>query len=90
MRKFLISIPMYFFGAYALLGYVMLMLIFIGILLTPLLGSILDIDVLGNVISVFEVLLNGGAVGWIALAWTFGQFFIAYALHKYLRSILKT
>ena len=87
MRKLLISIPMYFFGAYALLGYLMLMLIFIGILLTPLLGSILDIDVLGNVISFFDVGLNAGAVGWIAVAWTFGQFFIAYALYKYLRSI---
>ena len=86
MRKFLIGIPMYLSWAYALLGYILLMLIFIGILLGLLFDSITELAVLENLITIYDELLNRqGVLGWIMAIWLPGQYFLSYAIYNFLK-----
>ena len=85
MKKFLIGVPMYFFGAYALLGYVTLMLILIGVLIELLIGPIGKSSVLENVIAFFNILFKSGFVGLITAIWTPGQFYISYLIYNFLK-----
>ena len=85
MKKFLIGVPMYFFGAYALLGYVTLMLILIGVLIELLIGPIGKSSVLENVIAFFNILFESGFVGLIVAIWTPGQFYISYLICNFLK-----
>ena len=86
MRKFLIGIPMYLSWAYALLGYILLMLIFIGILLGLLFDSINELAVLENLIFLFdELLTRQGVLGWIMAIWLPGQYFLSYAIYNFLK-----
>ena len=85
MRKFLIGIPMCFFGAYALLGYISLILIFLLILLELLIGPIGGSSVLQNVIAFFKILFENGFVGLITAIWTPGQFYISYLISNFLK-----
>ena len=86
MRKFLIGIPMYLSWAYALLGYILLMLIFIGILLGLLFNSVTELAVLENLITLYDVLLNRqGVLGWIMAIWLPGQYFLSYAIYDFLK-----
>ena len=86
MRKFLIGIPMYLSWAYALLGYILLMLIFIGILLGLLFNSVTELAVLENLITLYDVLLNRqGVLGWIMAIWLPGQYFLSYAIYNFLK-----
>ena len=85
MKKFLIGVPMYFFGAYALLGYVTLMLLLIGVLIELLIGPIGKSSVLKNIIDFFNILFDSGFVGLIAAIWTPGQFYISYLICNFLK-----
>ena len=86
MRKFLIGIPMYLSWAYALLGYILLMLIFIGILLGLLFNSVTELAVLENLITLYDILLNRqGVLGWIMAIWLPGQYFLSYAIYNFLK-----
>ena len=86
MRKFLIGIPMYLSWAYALLGYILLMLIFIGILLGLLFNSVTELAVLENLITLYDELLNRqGVLGWIMAIWLPGQYFLSYAIYNFLK-----
>ena len=85
MRKFLIGVPMYFFGANALLGYVTLMLIIIGVLLELIVGPIGKASVLQNVIDFFNILFTNGFVGLITAIWVPGQFYISYLIYNFLK-----
>ncbi|MDA7828697.1 hypothetical protein N9A48_02610 [Gammaproteobacteria bacterium] len=86
MRKFLIGVPMYLSWAYALFGYIVLMLIFIGILLEILFNSITGLAVLENLIYLYdELLTRQGLIGWIIAIWIPGQYFLSYAIYDFLR-----
>ena len=85
MKKFLIGVPMYFFGANALLGYVTLMLLFLGILIGLLFNSIAEFAILQNIIFLYDDLLRNGVVGWIVAIWIPGQFFLSYAIYNFLK-----
>ena len=86
MRKFLIGIPMYLSWAYALLGYILLMLIFIGILLGLLLNSLTGLAILENLIFLYdELLTRQGLIGWIMAIWLPGQYFFSYAIYNFLK-----
>tara|TARA_Y100000385_G_scaffold217283_1_gene226347 strand:+ start:110 stop:382 length:273 start_codon:yes stop_codon:yes gene_type:complete len=86
MKRILIGIPMYLSLAYALLGCILLMLIFIGILLGLLLNSETALAVLENLISLYDNLLTKqGFIGWIMAIWLPGQYFLAYAIYNFLR-----
>ena len=85
MKKFLIGVLMYFFGANALLGYVALMLLFLGILIELLFNSIAEFAILQNIIFLYDDLLRNGVVGWIVAIWIPGQFFLSYAIYNFLK-----
>ena len=85
MRKFLIGVPMCFFWAYAFLGYVTFMLIFLGVLIELLIGPIGNSSVLQNVIAFFKILFENGFVGLITAIWTPGQFYISYLISNFLK-----
>tara|TARA_Y100000385_G_scaffold216793_1_gene225803 strand:- start:197 stop:469 length:273 start_codon:yes stop_codon:yes gene_type:complete len=86
MRRFLIGIPMYVSWAYALFGYILLMLIFIGILLGLLLNSVTGFAVLENLMYLYDNLLTKqGLLGWIMAIWLPGQFFLSYAIYNFLK-----
>jgi hypothetical protein len=86
MRRFLIGIPMYLSWAYALLGYILLMLIFIGILLGLLFNSVTRFAILENLIFLYDDLLTRqGLLGWIMAIWLPGQYFLSYAIYNFLK-----
>ena len=85
MKKFLIGVPMYFFGAYALFGYMSLMLLFLGILIGLLFNSIAEFAILQNIIFLYDDLLRNGVVGWIVAIWIPGQYFLSYAIYNFLK-----
>ena len=86
MRKFLIGVPMYLSWAYALLGYILLMLIFIGILLGLLFNSVTRFAILENLIFLYDDLLTRqGLLGWIMAIWLPGQYFLSYAIYNFLK-----
>ena len=85
MKKFLIGVLMYFFGANALLGYVALMLLFLGILIELLFNSIAEFAILQNIIFLYDYLLRNGVVGWIVAIWIPGQYFLSYAIYNFLK-----
>jgi len=77
---------MYLSWAYALFGYIVLMLIFIGILLELLFNSITGLTVLENLIYLYdELLTRQGLIGWIIAIWIPGQYFLSYAIYDFLR-----
>lgn len=71
---------MYFTGLYALIGYIFLMLWFIGVLLNLLLGEIsLFPNILTNMIILLESFLQPLTfIGLVVLFILVGQFFFAY------------
>jgi len=86
MRRFIIGIPMYLSWAYALLGYILLMLIFIGILLGLLFNSVTRFAILENLIFLYDDLLTRqGLLGWIMAIWLPGQYFLSYAIYNFLK-----
>ena len=85
MKKFLIGVLMYFFGANALLGYLALMLLFLGILIELLFNSIAEFAILQNIIFLYDDLLRNGVVGWIVAIWIPGQYFLSYAIYNFLK-----
>ena len=86
MRKFLIGIPMYLLWGYAFLGYILLMLIFIGILLGLLFNSVTGLAVLENLIFLYdELLTRQGLLGWIIAIWLPGQYFLSYSIYNFLK-----
>jgi len=76
---------MYFFGANALLGYVALMLLFLGILIGLLFNPIAEFAILQNIIFLYDDLLRNGVVGWIVAIWIPGQYFLSYAIYNFLK-----
>jgi len=76
---------MCFFWAYAFLGYVTFMLIFLGVLIELLIGPIGKSSVLQNVIDFFKILFEYGFVGLITAIWTPGQFYISYLISNFLK-----
>jgi|TARA_B110000444_G_scaffold191427_1_gene181168 hypothetical protein len=86
MRKLLIGVPMYFFGAYALFGYILLMLLFIAISWGLLFNSITGFAALENLMSLYnELLYRQGLLGWIMAIWLPGQYFLSYAIYNFLK-----
>ena len=86
MKKFLIGIPMYLSWAYALLGYIFLILIFLGILLGLLFDSVAEFAILKSILFLYNDLLTRyGILGWIAAIWLPGQYFLSYAIYNFLK-----
>tara|TARA_B100001287_G_scaffold101803_1_gene85550 strand:+ start:233 stop:499 length:267 start_codon:yes stop_codon:yes gene_type:complete len=84
MKKSIIGILRFLFWGYAMTGYLLLMsivpLILLGIFFKPL----QDFMILENVLALFSALMSNGVVGFIAIAFYVGQFFLSYYLYKWL------
>tara|TARA_B100001094_G_scaffold330568_1_gene396077 strand:- start:584 stop:850 length:267 start_codon:yes stop_codon:yes gene_type:complete len=84
MKKSIIGIFRFIFWGYAILGYLLLMsivpLILLGILIKPL----KEFMILENVLALFSTLMSDGIVGFIAIIFYAGQFFLSYYLYKWL------
>ncbi len=67
-----------------MLGYLLLMsivpLILLGILVKPL----KEFYILENILALFSALMSNGIVGFIAITFYVGQFFLSYYLYKWL------
>ena len=90
MSKSLAKILMYITGTYALLGYGLLLLWFIAIMLSLVLGEIsLFPSTLQNTITLIESLVVNGFIGLITALILVGQFFFAYHLHNVFNRLSK-
>ena len=79
MNKSFAKFLMYVTGLYALLGYSILLMWFVGIMLNLLLGEVAFLPaLLPNTISMIEILIMNGFIGLITLMTLVGQFFFAY------------
>tara|TARA_B100000787_G_scaffold64750_1_gene47520 strand:+ start:161 stop:517 length:357 start_codon:yes stop_codon:yes gene_type:complete len=79
MNKSFAKLLMYVTGLYALLGYSILLMWFVGIMLNLLLGEVAFLPaLLPNTISMIEILIMNGFIGLITLMTLVGQFFFAY------------
>tara|TARA_B110000014_G_scaffold242359_1_gene211894 strand:- start:1538 stop:1894 length:357 start_codon:yes stop_codon:yes gene_type:complete len=79
MKKSFAKFLMYLTGLYALLGYAMLLIWFIGVMLNLLFGEVSFLpSFLFNMISIIEMLMASGMVGFITSLVLVGQFFLAY------------
>ena len=81
--KFLMHVT----GLYALVGYTLLALWFVGIMLSLLLGEVaFSPSLIPNTINLIDILIINGAEGLIASLVFVGQFFFAYkASHAFKR-----
>ena len=79
MSKSFAKFLMYVTGLYALLGYIFLSIWAVGIMLSLLLGEAAFLEsLLPNMMSLIEILITSGIVGFITLLVLVGQFFFAY------------
>ena len=87
MNKSFAKFLMYVTGLYALLGYIILSIWFIGIMLNLLFGEAAFLSAfLPNTINIVEILMMNGFLGFILLLVLVGQFFFAYhASHVFQR-----
>ena len=79
MAKSFAKFLMYFTGLYALFGYILLVLCFMGILLSVFFNEVVFLaEILPGLIALLDGLLSLGFLGMIALGIGVGQFFFAY------------
>tara|TARA_X000000368_G_scaffold202342_1_gene159696 strand:+ start:5502 stop:5768 length:267 start_codon:yes stop_codon:yes gene_type:complete len=82
LKKIFIHIFRFFFWAYAMLGYILVMSLVPLILLGLLLNPITSLKILDNVLALSNVILGNGLVGLLVIALYGGQFFLSYYLYK--------
>ena len=84
MKKSIIGILRFLFWGYAMTGYLLLMSIVPLILLSIFFKPLQDFMILENVLALFSALMSNGVVGFIAITFYVGQFFLSYYLYKWL------